>query len=223
MYYYVYLIKFNNEQFYIGSRKSKVTPEDDTKYWGSPVTYKHLWEDVTLEKTKHILKVCSSFDEMVELEIKLIKEAWNKYPDECLNRCATPTFHPEVIRASVEKRCKNFNIKSPDGEIIKVKNMSKFCRENSLNIRSISNVVSGKRNHHKGWTLPNTNLKEISKNAAKKSAESRSKSFIIKSPNGEILEGRNINKFCKENNLNQGAITELLLKKIKSYKGWTNP
>lgn len=96
MYYYIYIIKFNSGQFYIGSRQSKVEPEKDTKYLGSPKTYKHLWEDNSLEKTKHIIKVCSSFEKMRDLEVKLIKEAWDKYPDECLNRNAAPVFHPEI-------------------------------------------------------------------------------------------------------------------------------
>jgi len=97
-YYYLYLIKFEDGRFYIGSRKSKVKPENDTKYWGSPVTFKHLWEDVSLPKTKHILKVCNSFDEMRKLEPKLIKDAWEKFPEFCLNRCAAPSMHTEICK-----------------------------------------------------------------------------------------------------------------------------
>ena len=95
--YYIYMIKFEDGRFYIGSRQSKVHASKDVKYWGSPVTYKHLWEDASLSKTKHILKVCDSFDEMNELEPKLIKEAWKKYPDLCLNRNAAGAIHPDII------------------------------------------------------------------------------------------------------------------------------
>ena len=63
-YYYIYMIKFEDGRFYIGSRQSKVPANEDVKYWGSPITYKHLWEDASLSKTKHILKVCDSFEEM---------------------------------------------------------------------------------------------------------------------------------------------------------------
>jgi len=96
-YYYLYLIKFEDGRFYIGSRQSKIKPEDDVKYWGSPVTHKHLWKDTSLSKTKHILKVCDNFEEMYELEPRLIREAWKKYPDLCLNMNATGAFHPSII------------------------------------------------------------------------------------------------------------------------------
>ena len=97
-YYYLYLIKFEDGRFYIGSRQSKIKPKDDIKYWGSPVTYKHLWEDTSLSKTKHILKVCDSFEEMRDMESEFIKDAWKKYPDLSLNRVSTPIFHPDVSR-----------------------------------------------------------------------------------------------------------------------------
>lgn len=92
------MIKFNTGQIYIGSRTSKISPKQDTKYWGSPKTYKHLWEDNTLTKEKIILHICDTVEEKIELEPKLIKEAWKKYGDLCLNMHATPIFHPEICR-----------------------------------------------------------------------------------------------------------------------------
>jgi len=98
MNFYIYMIKFEDGRFYIGSRKSKVPANEDVNYWGSPVTYKHLWEDVSLSKTKHILKVCDSFEEMRDMESKFIKDAWNKYPNLCLNRNAAPAFPHEICK-----------------------------------------------------------------------------------------------------------------------------
>ena len=40
---------------------------------------------------------------------------------------------------------------SPSGEEIKVTNLSKFCRENSLSVSHLSEVASGHRKHSKGW------------------------------------------------------------------------
>ncbi len=98
--YYIYMIKFEDGRFYIGSRQSKVPANEDVKYWGSPVTYKHLWEDTSLSKTKHILKVCDSFEEMRDMESEFIKDAWKKYADLCLNRASTPIFHPDISKAA---------------------------------------------------------------------------------------------------------------------------
>ena len=92
------MIKFEDERFYIGSRQSKIPANEDVKYWGSPVTYKHLWEDASLSKTKHILKVCDSFEEMRDMESEFIRDAWKKYPDLSLNRVSSPIFHHDVAR-----------------------------------------------------------------------------------------------------------------------------
>lgn len=183
-YYYLYLIKFETGEVYVGSRSSKVRPEDDVNYWGSPVTYEHWWKDSNRKKKKYVIKECSDPKELREIEPKLIKAAWEKYGDKCLNRNAAPVFHPEVCskngkRAkelglgihglSKEERIRNgklgakkiaekysriFTIKSPNGNIITTKNLSKFCRENNLDIRHVSHVLKQERKSHKGWTLP---------------------------------------------------------------------
>lgn len=48
---------------------------------------------------------------------------------------------------------KVFKFKSPSGEIIETKNMSRFCRENDLLQGNLSKVVAGQRTHHRGWSL----------------------------------------------------------------------
>lgn len=59
-----------------------------------------------------------------------------------------------VTRAENNEKasCRERKIKSPDGEIVKVLNISKFCRENDLHQGHISSVLLGTRSHHKGWT-----------------------------------------------------------------------
>lgn len=157
-YHYIYFIKFDTGHFYIGSRSSILEPEKDTKYWGSPVTYKSLWKDPNLKKTKHILRVCKDEYHKRELETKLIKEAWQKYDSLCLNRNAAPVFHIEACKRGAQKSAevcsKSFTIKSPEGKIYTSKNIRKFCREHDLDFRSLSKVINRQRSHHWGWTLP---------------------------------------------------------------------
>lgn len=43
---------------------------------------------------------------------------------------------------------------SPDGELVTVTNISKFCREHKLTRSCICYVLSGKNKQHKGWMLP---------------------------------------------------------------------
>lgn len=52
-----------------------------------------------------------------------------------------------------QKISKEFTLLDPYGKIVSGKNVSQFCRDNNLNHSHIFNVMSGKRNHHKGWTI----------------------------------------------------------------------
>jgi group I intron endonuclease len=53
--------------------------------------------------------------------------------------------------------------------------------------------------------------------------ERRSKLFKLLSPDNILYEGRNIAKFCRLNGLGAESVRQLILKKKKSYKGWTIP
>jgi len=50
---------------------------------------------------------------------------------------------------------KEYVLTSPEGENISIKNLSEFCRVNNLHRPNMHYVISGKRNSHKGWKLPN--------------------------------------------------------------------
>lgn len=52
-------------------------------------------------------------------------------------------------------------------------------------------------------------------------AESIAHYWTIVSPDGHIYEVRNLRAFCREHDLNQGAMNQVGLGKKKSYKGWT--
>lgn len=47
---------------------------------------------------------------------------------------------------------KIWKIKDPEGKIHTTKNLKYFCELNNLSGSAIHHVISGKRNHHKGWT-----------------------------------------------------------------------
>lgn len=41
--------------------------------------------------------------------------------------------------------------RNPDNEIIEVKNLAKFCRDNNLTRPNMNKVLNGERSHHKGY------------------------------------------------------------------------
>ena len=45
-----------------------------------------------------------------------------------------------------------YELTSPDGNIIKTNSLRKTCGDNGLDHRTMNKVIIGKRNHHKGWT-----------------------------------------------------------------------
>lgn len=55
-------------------------------------------------------------------------------------------------KETILKKSKSYELMSPTGELFEGKNISNFCREHNLSVSHISQVLNGKRNHHKGWT-----------------------------------------------------------------------
>ncbi len=68
-----------------------------------------------------------------------------------INRGRCPS--PQTIKASIEASAKHYDMISPDGEIVHIYNMRQFCKDRDLRPSKMSNVVTGKRNHHKGWRI----------------------------------------------------------------------
>lgn len=79
---------------------------------------------------------------------KDIKIKGNKQysPESCL--FVTPQENTEAAWA------REWVAVNPDGVKVKFYNKNKFCRENNLNSTHLGEVLTGKRNHHKGWTKP---------------------------------------------------------------------
>lgn len=48
-------------------------------------------------------------------------------------------------------KAKTWIVTSPDGEVMTIVNMKKFCLENNLHRSAMSRVLQGKQYHHKGW------------------------------------------------------------------------
>lgn len=53
---------------------------------------------------------------------------------------------------SIAKRAKTYPVRSPNGEIIIITNISKFAREHNLNSGALNQVALGKVKQHKGYS-----------------------------------------------------------------------
>jgi hypothetical protein len=71
------------------------------------------------------------------------KETKKLYGDYCSVSCGN---------VGKEKCARVYKMVSPEGKEIEIFNMSKFCRENQLNISCMCEVARGIKKHHRGWT-----------------------------------------------------------------------
>lgn len=55
-----------------------------------------------------------------------------------------------------------------------------------------------------------------------KMAEYRAEEFVLYSPEGEKVEGKNLSKFARDSNLDKATLRRVFLGKNFHYKGWTN-
>ena len=61
------------------------------------------------------------------------------------------TFSDEVKQILSERKSKDWQLISPNNEIINIHNMRKFCIDNNLHHSAIVKVLQGKQSHHKKW------------------------------------------------------------------------
>jgi len=238
-YYYLYMIKFETGQFYIGSRKSKVPASEDIKYWGSPGKINEpLWE---LEKEKHILFESTdiSYKELTDKEKIFIREGWKKFGKvKCINKNIGGNIDPQAtaIIKSVE-----FKVRDPNGKIHTAKGIYPFAKKHGLNGANLWEVVRGRYDSYKGWTNidvdPSTILTHSekflkmrdegrgmwSKESKRKSKQSLIEQFAVEyhvvSPEEKEYKGKNARAFMREHGLS-GPFLQLLSGKVDHHKGW---
>ena len=212
-YFYVYYSYEEYGRGYIGKRECECLPEKDVRYFGS-------FKDKTFNPTqKIILETFDIVEEALEAECVLhdFYEV-DKNPHFANRAKQTSTgFYYKLSHEEAKKR----------GQEIK---------ESGLGICGLSKeqrIKNGKLGSKKAremcvgiYALTPERRSEISKKAGKITGDKLAKEFVLKSPTGEIIYGKNIRKFCRENNLNHCVITKVLSDKYphsKSYKGWTKP
>jgi hypothetical protein len=103
---------------------------------------------------------------------------------------------------------------SPTGEIYEnVTQIVKFCKENDLCSVNVYAMIKGKCGSVKGWRIYYEGIGPL---------EHRYTVSLI-SPSGDVYENiHNINKFCKEHNIEVSAMSEMINGKRnrKSINGW---
>jgi hypothetical protein len=219
-YHYTYRISFPTGHVYFGVRSCSCLPEEDS-YLGSPATFKHYWEEH--EPTKTIL-ACWPTREIAEaIEDELILYQWSLDKSLSLNASVNGTkFNRYGTKHSEEfiaNRSKKWEFVDPEGKVIEVFNLEKFCRDKDLDPSNMRSVNKGRDSVHKGYRQVNENtigVPFVKVNAG-------SKVFKLKSPSGEMIEGINISAFAREHGLIPGNLHQVIRGERLSHRGYTLP
>jgi len=126
----------------------------------------------------------------------------------------------------IKRGAKKVILINPQGEIVEDISIHSICEKNNLYRQGVSKMIKGdpKITHVKGWRAFNTNLigvKFLKEDI--KTGKSNAKSFKLIDPDGNLIEGYNLNQFCSENNLDQSGVWHLLKGKTRIYKGYKSP
>jgi hypothetical protein len=205
-YYYLYLIKFEDGRFYIGSRKSKVPAGEDINYWGSPgKTIKHLWE---MRKEKHILFESSdiSIQDLREKEYKMIQKGWEKFgKDKCINKNAGGLNHLDVeVIKNAAKRCVDEKIGIHGWDFEKRSEEAKKTWYSDKNNRGFMS-----------WD--DERIKKFREEQRKK----KCKTYEFFDPNGNKVVIDDLPTFCRKNNLCHSSMSSVSNGKYIQHKGWS--
>ena len=206
IYYYLYIIKFEDGRFYIGSRKSKVPSSEDINYWGSPgKTIKHLWE---MRKEKHILFESTdiSIQDLREKEYKMIQEGWKKFgKDKCINKNAGGLNNLDLdVSRETGKKCYEQKIGifswSPE----------KWSSEMRKKWHSNKNARG-----FMSWD--EERIKKFREEQRKK----KCKTYEFFDPDGNKVVVDDLPTFCKKNNLSRNSMREVANGEQIQHQGWS--
>ena len=115
---------------------------------------------------------------------------------------------------------KVYVIMDPNKRIFEIENLKKFCKENDLEERNMYAIANGKRKTSKKWQC---RLKEKFFDFYTENELSDTnclKLFRVISPEGVQSTVKNISRFCRENNLTQSSMCQIVKGKQKQHKGW---
>ena len=99
---------------------------------------------------------------------------------------------------------KTYNLVNPEGTLVKVSGLEKFCSDNGLSLSAISKVLFSNQKQHKGWTRYSSGV--------------TFQRFV--DPHGIEHTAFEIKRFAENNDLNYGSLRQLISGKITSLKGW---
>jgi len=141
------------------------------------------------------------------------------------NMCkkAYSTLDKPPSEKCIEVISKEWVVTNLQGDEFVVKNLAKFCRENSLNRNSFKNIGLGFGITYKGWKCRLANLSIEKWNKIREHrmiGKGHFKKWHIIDPDGNEITVINLKKFCRENGLIDTTMRRVALGLYANHKGW---
>lgn len=111
--------------------------------------------------------------------------------------------------AALEKMCKTYEFTSPNGDIVIVNNLKKFCEAHGLAYESMKKVAIGKHIQHRGW-----------KGSPPRDDKTSGEKCWIFFKDGVKVVIHNLKRFCIENELSYRAMKKVGNGEQKEYHGY---
>lgn len=161
----IYKMTFPNGKIYVGQTinwtkrlRQHLSSSKKGAYPVSNAIRKYGWENV---KTEFVF--CPE-DKLNDLEIEMIRDLNTMVPNGYnLSPGGVSTAGYKWSEEQKKKlygksknnthACKDYIITLPDGSIIEINNLSKFCHENGLTQSAMYRVCIGRRKQHKGYKI----------------------------------------------------------------------
>lgn len=121
----------------------------------------------------------------------------------------------ETDLSSYPQKYTNVKLLDPQGKIIVIRNIYEFCKENSFNRSSFYKLIKGQSLEAYGYKLPIPD-KEFKE---KKELKLGKKVELI-TPEGIIIQVKNISAFCRKMDFNRNSIEPMLQGRTKQFKGY---
>jgi hypothetical protein len=245
---YTYKITFEEvSYYYYGVKKETYF---DQEYFGTPITHKWIWDFYTPKKQilEIFDYTDKGWIEAQEVEKRLIKPVYN-IDEWCLNESCGGKISLEINRKvgkinGINAFKNKIGIFGRSQEKIKLdcikggKVSGERLYESGKGIFGLSQkqiienakrggIITGKKSMELGIGIHKLtkdqrieNGKIYGKLGGQVIAEKKSRDFSLISPEGEIINAKNLTKFCRDNNLRRSNIQAVLRGERNHHKGW---
>lgn len=162
----------------------------------------------------HVVNICEP-DECFDREQQWLDWRGVGINNRSYNVCPTA----DISKGVAEVNSLEFVVTTPNGQELYIKNLAKFCRENSLANTHMFEVAQGVHDQHKGWRCRYA-WESREEHEARLGLLKRNREYIVTAPDGTEVVIKNLKRFCEQYGLNNSAMTAIANGNRRIYKGW---